>query len=200
MAKDKTTLILGAILVGGVLYFLLKKPASVGVPVGGPVVSTVGEPRAPTSAYSALSGCQGQMIAMAEQQLGLSRDQLTVRSLRPNDLGLGSIWSVNLANINSWNTVINTTVADNTFICLNSVSYSGTAAESVRVIAGSSVVAEFNIERIPGISTTQTASIPDIIVEQNLPIRIEVYASAVSATDNLIISGTVVEKRGMLVW
>ena len=196
--KKQTMLILGAVLVGGVLYFLLRKPTpTVGVPVG---VPTIGVPRAPTSAYPALSGCQGQMIAMAEQQLGLSRDQLTVRSLRPDDLGLGSTWSMNLANINAWNTTVNTTVADNTFICLNSVSYSGTAAESVRVIAGSSVVAEFSIEHIPGITTTHTASIPDIIIEQNLPIRIEVYASAVSATDNVILSGTIVEKRGLVVW
>ena len=201
MAKlDKTTLILGAVVLGGVLYFLLKKPAPIGVPVGVPIVSTVGIPEVPTSAYPALSGCEGQMIAMAEQQLGLPRSELTVRSLRPDDLGLGSIWSVNLAVANSWNTVINTTVADNRFVCLKSVSYSGTAAESVRVIAGSSVVAEFSIEHIPGITTTHTASIQDIIVEQNLPIRIEVYASAISATDNVILSGTVVEKRGLVVW
>jgi len=31
-----------------------------------------------------------------------------------------------------------------------------------------------------------------------MPIRIEVYASAISATDTLILSGTVVEKRGMV--
>ena len=191
--KNQTTLILGAVIVGGVLYFLLKKPdvESVGAPV-------MGVPGVPSIAEAPLPpGCTGQMIAMAEQQLGLSRDQLTIRSLRPDDLGLGSTWSMNLAAI-GWNTTVNTTVADNTFICLNSVSYSGVAAEAVRVTAGSSVVAEFNIEQIPGVTTTHTASIPEIVVEQNLPIRIEVYASAVSATDNVIISGTVVEKRGML--
>ncbi len=197
MAKNQTMLILGV--VGALaLFFLMreKEEPVVGVmPAGVPGVA----PAVPTSAYPAYPvGCEGEMIAMAEQQLGLSRDQLTVRSLRPNDLGLGSIWSVNLANINAWNTVINTTVADNRFICLKSISYSGTAAEAVRVTAGASVAAEFNIEQIPGITTTHTASIPNVVAEQNQNIRVEVYASAVSATDNLILSGVVVEKRGMV--
>ena len=195
MAKDNILwIILGALGIGA-LILLLKKPeptvgitpaVAPGVPVGIPAM-------APLPA-----GCEGQMIAMAEQQLGLSRDQLTVRSLRPDDLGLGSIWSVNLTSANAWNTVINTNVGDNRFICLKSVSYSGTAAEAIRVTAGGSVVLETNIQRIPGITTTHTASIRNVVVEQNMPIRIEVYASAVSATDQLIISGSVVEKRGMV--
>ena len=188
-------IILGALGIGG-LILLLKKPtaaraapAVAGVPVS---------PTTPTSTYPTLSGCEGQMVAMAEQQLGLSRDQLTIRSLRPDDLGLGSTWSMNLATANAWNTTVNTNVGDNRFICLKSVSYSGTAAESVRITAGSSVVAEFNIQQIPGITTTHTARIREVVVEQNMPIRIEVYASAIAATDTLILSGTVVEKRGMV--
>jgi len=195
--KDKTIwIIIGAVGIAG-LFYLLRKPAPVaGMPVA-PGVSAISEV-APTTAYPVLSGCEGQMIAMAERQLGLPRSELTVRSLRPNDLGLGNTWSMNLANAGAWNTTVNTTVADNRFICLKSVSYSGTAAESIRVTAGASTVLETSIERIPGITTTHTASIPDIIVEQNQNITIQVYASAISATDNLIISGVVVEKRGMV--
>ncbi len=190
--KNQTMLILG--IVGALALFLLMKKkeavavAPAGVPVGVPAVAAAPLP----------PGCTGQMIMMAEQQLGLDRSQLTVRSLRPDDLGLGSTWSMNLANINAWNTTVNASVPSGRFICLNSVSYSGTAAESIRVNAGASTVAEFNIERVPGISTTQTISIPDIIVEQNQNITVQVYASAVSATDNLIISGVVVEQAGML--
>jgi len=200
MAKDNQTMIILAIAGAIALFFLLRKQEVpvVGVPVGVPVV--VRMPAVPTSAYPALSGCEGQMIAMAEQQLGLSRSELSVRSLRPNDLGLGSIWSVNLANAGAWNTVINSSVPSGRFVCLKSVSYSGTAAEAIRVTAGASTVLETNIEMIPGITTSHTASIPDIIVEQNQNITVQVYASAVSATDNLILSGVVVEKRGMLVW
>ena len=193
MKNQTMWIILGALGIGGLILFL-RKPTTV---ARAPTVAGVSAPVTPTSAYPALSGCEGQMVAMAEQQLGLSRDQLTIRSLRPNDLGLNT-WSMNLANINAWNTTVNTNVADNRFICLKSVSYSGTAAESIRVTAGSSVVAEFSIEQIPGVTTTHTASIRDIVVEQNMPIRIEVYASAVSATDNVILSGSVVERAGMV--
>ncbi len=196
MAKKNTTLllVLGTLGIAG-LFFLLRKP----VVAAAPAVVPVGVPVAPTSARPAYPvGCEGEMIQMAEQQLGLPRSELTVRSLRPNDLGLGSIWSVNLATAGAWNTVINTNVGDNRFICLKSISYSGTAAEAIRVTAGGSVVLETNIQRIPGITTTHTASIREVLVEQNMPIRVEVYASAISATDQLIISGSVVEKRGLL--
>ena len=193
------TLLLLTAVVGLGLFFLLRKNGD-GVSARAPAVGvSAGVPSVTVPAMAPLpAGCTGQMIMLAEQQLGLSRDQLTVRSLRPNDVGLGNTWSMDLAVANSWNTTVNSAVADNTFICLNSVSYSGTDAEAIRVTAGASVVAEFNIQRIPGISTTQTIRIPDIIIEQNEPIRIEVYASAISATDAVIISGTVVEKMGLL--
>ncbi len=198
MAKTNKMLwiILGALGIG--VIFLLRKPsavarapARVGVPVPGVGV-------APTAPAPLPAGCEGQMILLAEQQLGLPREELTVRGLRPDDLGLGSTWSMNLAVANSWNTTVSTNVGDNRFICLKSVSYQGTDAEAIRIIAGGSVVLETNIQRIPGITTTHTASIRNVIVEQNNPITIQVYASAVSATDTLIISGTVVEKRGMV--
>ena len=192
MKKQNLLLIIGTLGIAGLIFLLQKRTPGATAGITTPAVT----PPTPTSAYPALSGCEGEIVAMAEQQLGLSRDQLTVRSLRPNDLGLNT-WSFNLA-ATGWNTVINANVADNRFICLKSVSYSGTAAESIRVNAGSSVVAEFSIEQIPGITTTHTASIRDIIVEQNMPIRIEVYASAISATDNVILSGSVVEKKGMV--
>lgn len=196
MAKSNQTLwiILGALGIGG-LILLLRKPA----PIVAGVPARAVTPEVPAVAEAPLpAGCESEMILLAEQQLGLSRDQLTVRSLRPDDLGLGSTWSMNLASANAWNTTVSTTISDNRFVCLKSISYAGTAAESIRVIAGGSVVLETNIQRIPGITTTHTANIREVIVEQNMPIRIEVYASAVSATDQLIISGSVVEKRGLV--
>ena len=196
MNKNNKTLLVILAALGLAGFFFLRKKAPVTVmaapgALAGAVAPGVAEAPLP-------AGCEGQMIAMAEQQLGLPRSELTVRSLRPDDLGLGSTWSMNLAVANSWNTTVSTTVADNTFICLKSISYDGAAAESVRVTAGASVVAEFSIQRIPGITTTHTASIRDIIVEQNENITIQVYASAISATDAVILSGTIVEKKGLV--
>ncbi len=191
MAKNKTMLILG--IVGALtLLLLIKKKeavavAPVGVPVGVPAVAEASLP----------AGCQGQAIQLAQQQLGLPMEELTVRSLIPQDLGLQT-WSLNLAAV-GWNTgVINTSVADNRFICITGVSYAGTSAESVRVRVGASTVAQFSIQHVPGITTTHYIDIAPILAQQNLPVSVDVYASAISATDNVILVGTTVEKRGML--
>ncbi len=192
MAKENTTmlLILGTLGIAG-LYFLLKKPAVAVMsvaPVSG--VPAVAEP-VPTT-------CREKAIFLAQQQLGLPESELTIRSLIPQDLGL-TTWSLNLANANAWNTgVINTNVADNRFLCITGVSYAGTSAEQVRVTVGASTVANFNIERIAGITTTHHIDIAPILAQQNLPVRVDVYASGVSATDNVILVGHTVEKKGMV--
>ena len=192
MKKNTTMLlILGTLGIAG-LYFLLKKPTVSAMPAVAPAlgVPAVAEP-IPTT-------CREKAIFLAKQQLGLPESELTVRSLIPQDLGL-TTWSLNLANANAWNTgVINTNVADNRFLCITGVSYAGTSAEQVRVSVGASTVANFNIERVAGITTTHHIDIAPILAQQNLPVRVDVYASVVSATDNVILVGTTVEKRGMV--
>lgn len=193
MAKKETMWILGAVVVGGVLYFLLKKPEPVvGVPaVGVPGVSGVPSVAEPTT-------CREKAIQLAIQQLGLPESELTIRSLIPQDLGL-TTWSVNLASANAWNSgVISTNVADNRFLCITGVSYAGTAAEQIRVQVGASTVAQFSIEQVPGITTTHHIDITPILAQQNLPVSVDIYASAISATDNVILEGVTIEKRGML--
>ena len=193
--KNKTIMwIFGALGLTG-LFFLLKKPAPVvGIPaVGVPVAGVPAIPEAvPTT-------CREKAIYLAKQQLGLPESELTVRSLIPQDLGLNT-WSLNLAVANAWNAgVINTAVADNRFLCITGVSYAGTAAEQVRVRVGASTVAQFSIQHVPGITTTHHIDISPILAQQNLPVVVDVYSSAISATDNVILEGTTVEKRGMLV-
>lgn len=188
---NKTVLLIIATLGIAGLFFLMKKPA--------PIVGVSGVPPAGVSApVSAVpTTCQERAISLAMQQLGLPESELTVRSLIPQDLGLAT-WSFNLAVAGTWNTVINTSVADNRFLCITGVDYSGTAAEQVRVNVGASTVAQFSIEQVPGITTTHHVDISPIFAQQNLPVRVEVYASAISATDNVILEGTTIEKRGMV--
>ena len=195
MAKNQTMLILG--IVGAIALFLLMKKkevvavAPVGVPFGVPSVAGMPAVSVPTT-------CRERAIQLAVQQLGLPESELTIRSLIPQDLGL-TTWSLNLANANAWNAgVISTSVADNRFLCITGISYAGTAAESVRVQVGASTVAQFSIEQVPGITTTHHIDIAPILAQQNLSVVVDVYASAVSATDNVILEGTTIEKRGML--
>lgn len=187
-------IILGALGIGG-LILLLRKPAptvaATPVEVGVPGVSALGvAPTVPTT-------CRERAIALAKQQLGLPESELTVRGLIPQDLGLVT-WSLNLAAV-GWNSgVINTNIADNRFCCITGVSYAGTSAEQVRVRVGASTVANFNIERIAGITTTHSIDIAPILAQQNLPVVVDVFASVISATDNVILTGITVEKRGMV--
>ncbi len=194
MVKNKTILwILGALGLTG-LFLFLKKPA----PVVAALPAVAGVPGAvPAPKEAVPTTCREKAIYLAKQQLGLPESELTVRSLIPQDLGL-TTWSLNLAAV-GWNSgVINTAVADNRFICITGVSYAGTSAEQVRVRVGASTVANFNIERIAGITTTHHIDITPILAQQNLPVSVDVFASVISATDNVILVGTTVEKRGMV--
>ena len=189
--KNKTIMwILGALGLTG-LFFLLKKPTE---PT---VVAPIGVPGIPAEALPVT--CRERAIALAQKQLGLPIEELTVRSLIAPDLGL-TAWSLNLAAI-GWNSgVINTAVADNRFLCITGISYAGTAAESIRIRVGASTVAEFSIEHVPGITTTHHIDLfTPILAQQNLPVVVDVYASAISATDNVIFEGITVEKRGMVI-
>lgn len=187
MEKPILWLIIATLGIAG-LIFLLRKPAPV-------VAAPVGVPEVPAPAIP--TTCQERAIALAMRQLGLPQEELTVRGLIPQDLGL-TTWSLNLANV-GWNSgVINTAVADNRFLCITGVSYAGTSAEQVRVRVGASTVANFNIERIAGLTQTHYIDIAPILAQQNLPVVVDVFASVISATDNVILVGTTVEKRGMV--
>lgn len=186
--KNKTIMwILGALGLTG-LFLLIKKP----IPVAEPVA--VGVPVVPEAVPTT---CRERAIALAQKQLGLPIEELTVRSLIAPDLGL-TTWSLNLAAV-GWNSgVINTSVADNRFLCITGISYSGTAAESVRIRVGASTVAQFSIQHVPLITTTHHIDIAPVLAQQNLPISVDVFASAISATDEVIFEGITIEKRGMV--
>jgi len=191
MKKPTMWLIIATLGIAG-LIFLLRKPA----PVVEALPARVGVPGVPAVAPTVPTTCRERAIQLAVQQLGLPESELTVRGLIPQDLGL-TTWSFNLAAV-GWNTVINTNVADNRFLCITGVSYSGSACEQIRVRVGASTVAHFSIEQVPGITTTHHVDISPILAQQNLPVVIEAYASAIAATDNVILEGTTVEKRGMV--
>jgi len=187
--KNKTIMwILSALGLTG-LFLLIKKPApTVAMPAvaGVPAVA----PISPTT-------IQGKLIALAKQQTGLPEESLTIRSLLPLDVGLNT-WTFNLTGVGGWNTVANTNVLDNRFIAITGVSYAGTVAEQIRVTAASSVVAYFSIQHVPGITETHHIDISPIIVQQNQPIRIEIYSSAAAGADEVILEGITVEPKGIL--
>ncbi len=189
--KNKTILwILGALGLTG-LFLFFKKPAPV------VAISPAGVSGVPAVAEALPTTCRERAIQLAMKQLGLPREELTVRSLLPLDLGLQT-WSLNLANVGWNNGVINTAIADTRFCCLTGITYAGTSAEQVRIRVGASTVAQFSTERPQVITTTHHIDIAEVLMQQNLPVVVDVFASVISATDNLIFEGYTIEKKGIL--
>lgn len=139
----------------------------------------------------------GQLLALAQQQCGLSGESVVVRGLRPQDLGLNNFMFTSTL-VNTWENWVNATVADCTFIAITGISYGGTNFSQLRVQAGSSYVAYPNLAFISGL-VSQIYFFPQpIIIEQNNPVIIDVISKA-AATEGINLMGIVVEKRGMLI-
>jgi len=137
---------------------------------------------------------EGQLVQMAMKQLNLSRDDIVIRSLIPQDFGLTS-W--NFAVNPGYNTIINTSVADNTFIALTSGTVTNTNIGNIEITAGASVREYWNMQAAGAttLAPTFVDSTPSII-QQNQPIIIRASAIA-GATQPIIFGGIVAEKRGI---
>jgi len=182
--------------VGAVLYYLMTKEQAIVSPVAPvtPISQAVGVP-----SYTGIpsTDATSQLLALAEQQCGLSGDSVVVRSLRPQDLGLTS-FSHTSTGANVWDNFASTTVADCTFIAIIGISYAGSNFSQMRVNAGASYVGYAPLAFVSGLVSQVHFFAQPLTAEQNQPIIIDIIAKAV-ATENVNLMGTVVEKRGMLI-
>ena len=138
------------------------------------------------------------LLAMASQQLGLPTSELVVRGLRPEDLGLTTSWSFTSTVANTWETWINTNVADNRFIAIEGVSYGGTSFNQIQIQPAASTGAYWNLSFVAGLVSQLWYSAVPVIVQQNQPIVVQVISNAV-ATESINLIGTVCERRGLLI-
>jgi len=143
------------------------------------------------------TGVQGNLLAIASQQLGIPASQLVVRSLRPEDLGLTASFNVTAAGV-GWTNMVNTAVADNTFISFDGCSYGGTNFSQLRIQAGARTAEYWPLTWIAGLQSQVFYDTTPTIAQQLQPVIIDVYAKA-AATESIDIMGTVVERRGMVV-
>ena len=73
----------------------------------------------PLDAYNK---CCNELLRRAQEQLGLPREQLILRDLRSDDLGLTGKWGYTVTTTVGWNTLINTyTIADNRYVCISGI-------------------------------------------------------------------------------
>lgn len=154
--------------------------------------SATGDPAASTV------GVVGTMLAMAEQQLGIPRSELVVRGLRPEDLGLTTSWNFTSTAANTWETWVNSTIADNRFVSISGVSFGGSVFKQARIQAGARTSGVWNLTFIAGL-ISQLWYVPSpIIIQQNEPVSIDIIGTGV-ATESVSLMGSVVERRGLLI-
>jgi len=144
------------------------------------------------------------LYSKAEKELKLRREELVLRPLRPEDIGLPTpVWTFNIATANAWNTMIdNVSIADNRFVGINGILY----GES-----GTGVVVQIEIKRagevkrywqVQDVNFLEDATIfydDPITIDQNQTISVRGYATAVDSDLRLSFLGAVVEKKGLLI-
>ena len=145
----------------------------------------------------------------AQTELKLRPDQIVVRDLRPEDIGLtrGRFTST-MTTVASWNKITDTyKVGDNKFLGISGIFYArstGTqAASQLRVTRANSKARYWNIQGINITENAQRFFDDPIIVEQNQVLTIEAFVPNVKANttkaEDLILLGAVAERKGMLI-
>lgn len=186
----------------GALYLLSKSQAPPTTAKTVPGATQAVSNYIPTFSGEMSSGATGApltLLSIASQQLGIPPSELTVRGLRPEDLGLTTSWNFTSGAVNTWENWINTTVADNRFIAFQGVSYAGTNFSQIRIQAGARYVEYWNLNFISGLVSKLWFDDSISIAEQNQPVVIDVISKAALATESIDIIGTVVEKRGLTI-
>jgi len=196
MAKDYIPYIIGGAIGLGALYFLSQQQApAVNAPVATPPATVSGD----FIGMGQPGGTTQFLIAKAQQELGLPLSGLSVRGLRPEDLGLTTSWAFTSAATNTWENWISTTVADTTFIGIEAISYAGTSFSQARLTGGARVSGFWDLNFIAGLSNQIYYEATPIIVEQNQSVVVDVISNAQPATEFINLIGTVVEKKGLLI-
>ena len=199
MAEDKIKISpIGIILalggVGALIYFLTRKKE--GTVRAAPVATAPVSAPTPAPTPKPMTA-EGELKQIAMKELGLGEDELTVRSLRPEDLGVSGAWSFNIGTANAWNNIISSSLGDNRFLMITRVTYTGSAITQVRVVAGGSTKEVWSIQHIPAMETPTFIDLTPTIIKQNQSISIDVYATS-AGTESLIFDGVVIEKKGLV--
>ncbi|MEM2175305.1 MAG: hypothetical protein QXI58_06765 [Candidatus Micrarchaeia archaeon] len=154
--------------------------------------------------------------AKAMKELNLSEDQIVVRQLRPQDLGVSNSSAHYGAEItaNTWSTIVNTIVGDNKFIGIYgfviraSLPSSGDdlvptkpILEQIRITREGSIARYYNVKPINFFSNGIGYVDDPVTISQNTGVTIEGFSMTSSTlTGNFDIVGVVVEKKGMTIY
>jgi len=140
------------------------------------------------------------LLDLASRELGVPREQLVVRDVDPSeDFGLtNSVWSVDLTTANAYNTAVDTTVSDNRFIAIYGINRATDNFTLVKFSSGAKVLDIWNVEPVYGLENPIKVAKAPILLRQNTPIKIELYATS-TGTARPIFFAKVAEVKGRTV-
>jgi len=140
----------------------------------------------------------------AMKELKLGPDEIVIRPLRPEDIGLSTPeWTFNLSSSGAWNTVIdNKTISDNRFVGIN-----GVLVEESGEMAGTQVKItrmgqDVRYWQIQGANMTEDSTLyfdDPVTIDQNTTLTVQIYARSTDSDFQLCFLGAVAEKRGVLI-
>jgi len=155
----------------------------------------------PLDAYNK---CCNEVLRRAQEQLGLPREEIILRDLRSDDLGVTGKWKFSVTSTSGWNTLVNTyEIADNRFICISGMftEMATPAVHSIRITRAGSVARWWNVQRIALQDDNEMHFDDPIIVDQGQTITIEGYngLTATTTAEELGFIGCIAEKRGLVI-
>lgn len=145
-----------------------------------------------------------KLLDRASKELGLARESLVVRPLRPEDLtgGTTPAWSLNCTSASAWNTVISSvSIADARFVGISGVFHGEATGEATQVLINreASDVRFWDVTPIRSFDTKVGYADDPVTIDQNTTLTVKIYCTTASTLVDFGFFGAVVEKYGILV-
>ena len=149
-----------------------------------------------------------KLTERAKKELKLGDEGIIKRSLRPEDLGLIGRWAFTITSTSGYHTMVNAATISNTkFVSLEGVFYPKSSAQLItqlRIDRAGSIVRYWSIQGVNFLQDNMIFFDDPITLDQNQPITISGYnpttsTNAGASPEEIVLIGTVVEKRGLTV-
>ena len=131
-------------------------------------------------ALDATNKCCNEILRRAQQQLGLPREEIILRPLRPEDIGYSaSKFKNSLTTTLGWNDLVATyTITDNRFVCITGVfteESTPTRVHQIKINRAGSDARIWNVQRV-SLQDDHEMHVDDpIIIDQNTVLNITGY-------------------------
>lgn len=139
----------------------------------------------------------------AISELKLPEEEVIVRSLRPEDIGMSTSASTFNISTTGWNTLIdNKTINDNRFVSINGIllGESGTSVVTqLKVTRMGEDVRYWQIQDINFLESPLVYFDDPVTIDQNTSLTIKAFALATDSEWRCTFLGVVAEKKGLLV-